>query len=253
MVNHYIFSFFQFHSRDMDCGQIRLLVDMCPDLTHVNLYVDEDAGDLLGPFRELRRLGELQLLACNFYTDGVDRLLRAKGPGLSLLHLEYVDELDMEALCCIADTCYNLEKLVLFSCDFAENFGSSLSGRSFATEPFRRLESLVCVSETAPNVIEFLLTRARNLRSVQFGSTAWFSDSVVETVLARGGLSRVEEIRILRSYELTWRAVELLLDGCPRLRALVEVDGWEAVSAAEAARLRVRVREENLDLVTIVS
>ncbi len=71
----------------------------------------------------------------------------------------------------------------MFSCDFVENFGQSLRSRSFAgEEPFQDLETLVCVSETAPNVIEFLLTRAKNLRSVQFGSTAWFNDAVVEQV-----------------------------------------------------------------------
>ncbi len=106
-----------------------------------------------------------------------------------MLHLEYVDELDMRSLCCIAEHCRSLQKLVFFSCDFVENFGSALrhhqrprnrsSSSSASPGPFESLEELVCVSETAPNVIEFLLTRARNLRRVQFGSTAWFNDELV--------------------------------------------------------------------------
>ena len=37
-----------FHSRDVSYDQLKLMTDMCPDLIHVSLYVDEDAGNLLG-------------------------------------------------------------------------------------------------------------------------------------------------------------------------------------------------------------
>ena len=63
--------------------------------------------------------------ACNFYSDGVDRLLYERGGGLELLHLEHVDQLDMAALALIATACPALAQLVFFSCDFVENFGSS--------------------------------------------------------------------------------------------------------------------------------
>ena len=133
----------------------------------------------------LQNLHQLKLLACNFYTDRVDRLIADQGPGLTLLHLEHIDELDMAALTLIAQSCPNLVKLVFFSCDFVENFGSSLSDQKFSEAPLQKLESLVCVSECAPNVIEFLLTHAQFLTSVQFGSTAWFNDQTVSSILNR--------------------------------------------------------------------
>ena len=108
-----------------------------------------------------------------------------KGLQLQLLHLEHVDELDMASLRLIAQTCPNLAKLVFLNCDFVENFGTNLSTESFSATTFHKLESLVCVSECAPNVIEFLLVQAKNLRNVQFGSTAWFNDQIVSSVLAR--------------------------------------------------------------------
>merc|ERR1712227_516219 len=155
---------------------------MCPSTRQVSLYVDEDLGHLLSPLHSLGHLQELKLLACNFYSDRVDRLVREQGHRLTLLHLEHVDELDMSALSLIALCCPALEKLVFFSCDFVENFGSSPEG--FPEPPFRQLTHLVCVSESAPNVIEFLLVTAENLKSVQFGSTAWFNDQIVSNVLA---------------------------------------------------------------------
>ena len=39
-----------FHSRDVSYDQLKLMTDMCPDLIHVSLYVDEDAGNLLGMY-----------------------------------------------------------------------------------------------------------------------------------------------------------------------------------------------------------
>ena len=39
----------------------------------------------------------------------------------------------------------------------------SLADKKFREPPFEQLESLVCVSESAPNIIEFLLVHAKNL------------------------------------------------------------------------------------------
>jgi len=243
------------HSRDMSREQLQLLSQMCPKLTQVSLYVDEDMGDLLTPLTQLKELEELKLLACNFYADKVDVLLRTSGHQLTLLHLEHIDELDMNALTCIAESCPNLEKLVFFSCDFVENFGPSKlqANRPASERPFRNLQVLVCISESAPNVIEFLLVNADRLRRVQFGSTAWFNDATVASVLAKGALKNVEEIRILRSYELTISSVLLLIDKCPKLRVLSEMEGWEGIKPSQLHNLRQKVRRENLQLDTEAS
>ena len=104
--------------------------------------------------------------------------------------------------------------------------------------------------KTAPNVIEFLLVSADKLKRIQFGSTAWFNDTTVTNILARGALKKIEEIRILRSYELTMRAVNQLIIECPNLILLSEMDGWEGISEEELRGLRRRIKEENLDLDT---
>jgi len=239
------------HSRDMNLENLELYVKTCPDTKHVNLYVDED-GHLLTPLARLTKLEELKLLACNFYSDRVDRLLRERGCGLTLLHLEHVDQLDMPSLCSIAETCPSLRKLVFFSCDFVENFGSTQSSYHFREPPFQYLETLVCVSESAPNVIEFLLINAPNLKMVQFGSSAWFNDAIVANVLARNALKKVEEIRILRSYELSMTAVRSMITCCPNLRVLGEMDGWEGIQERELAQLREEIKVNNWDLDTFI-
>ena len=54
------------HSRDMSREQLQLLAQMCPKLTHVSLYVDEDMGDLLTPLTELK--GTLHILTIHLHS-----------------------------------------------------------------------------------------------------------------------------------------------------------------------------------------
>lgn len=159
----------------------------------------------------------------------------------------------MTSLTIIAENCNQLRKLVFFSCDFVENFGSSRHSIHFNATPFQCLESLVCVSESAPNVIEFLLIHAVNLKFVQFGSTAWFNDQIVQNVLSRNALRKVEEIRILRSYELSMQAVRCLINECSNLRVLAEMDGWEGIGSHELRELRAEIKEKNWELDTFIS
>ena len=63
------------HTRDMTFHQLHLTVTFCPQIEHVNLYVDDlydlDLLDLLSPLSKLQRLRKLQLLASNFHSDQV--------------------------------------------------------------------------------------------------------------------------------------------------------------------------------------
>ena len=109
------------------------------------------------------------------------------------------------------------------------------------------------MSESAPNVIEFLLIHAAKLKSIQFGSTAWFNDDTVLSVTNQNALKEVEEIKILRSYEITMKSVDLLLARCPNLRTLAEMDGWEGISELELLRLRNKIKVENYELDTFIT
>jgi len=237
----------------MNLEHLELFVRFCPKTRHINLYVDED-GHLLTPLARLQDLQEIKLLACNFYSDRVDTLLRERGASLTLLHLEHVDQLDMAALCIIAEHCPALRKLVFFNCVFVENFGAGEPTiTQFSAQPFLELESLLCVSELAQNVVQFLLVHAQNLKFVQFGTTAKFNDEIVRNVLHRNALKKIEEIRILKSYELTMNAVRLLIAECPRLKVIAEMDSWEGIADRELRELRAEIKQRNWELDTLIS
>ena len=66
-------------------------------------------------------------------------------------------------------------------------------------------------------------------------------------------MKNIEEIRILRSYELTMTAVQALILACPRLKVLAEMDGWEGISESELIRLRDDIKRNNWDLDTFIT
>ena len=66
-------------------------------------------------------------------------------------------------------------------------------------------------------------------------------------------MRNIEEIRILRSYELTMGAVQALLQACPRLKVLAEMDGWEGITEQELVRLREDIKRNNWELDTFIT
>merc|ERR1712083_1048048 len=125
--------------------------------------------------------------------------------------------------------------------------------KNLFTHPFNSYKAWFVLVNLHQISLNFFWSMPKKLKSVQFGSTAWFNDDTVSKVLAKGALRQVEEIRILRSYELTMRAVSVLLEQCPNLHILAEMDGWEGISQLELLQLRKKIREENLDLDTFIA
>ena len=75
----------------------------------------------------------------------------------------------------------------------------------------------------------------------------------MKLILFRNALKSIEEIRILRSYELTMGAVRALLHACPRLKVLAEMDGWEGISEQDLIRLREDIKRNNWELDTFIT
>nr|CAD7445584.1 unnamed protein product [Timema bartmani] len=132
-----------FQSRDVTSCQLNLLIKMCPFVMHVYIYHDERISDLT-ILSALENLSELKLLSCDFFTDNVKTLLELKGYNITWLHLEHVEEIDMNALVHISQFCPNIKKLVFYNCDFLEH--TSISMKKLAVPPFQHLEHIISIA-----------------------------------------------------------------------------------------------------------
>ncbi|PNF39442.1 hypothetical protein B7P43_G11774 [Cryptotermes secundus] len=234
-----------FQSRDVTTYHLNLLIEMCPRVTHVSIYHDERISDLT-VLSALDDLCELKLLSCDFFTDRVKQLLEVKGYNLTWLHLEHVEEIDLNALIYISQYCPNLKKLTFYNCEFLEH--TSLSLKMLSVQPFRYLERVMCVAECALLHLEFLLSNCFNIRFIQLGSSTGIGDVTMAKVLSKNPMKHLEELKILYSDNLSMQTVHLLMTHCDNLRVLSELESWQGITEEELTEFRKELKQNNLDL-----
>ncbi|KAK7794643.1 hypothetical protein R5R35_004435 [Gryllus longicercus] len=234
-----------FQSRDVTTAHLNLLVEMCPRVTHVSIFHDERISDIT-VLANLDDLSELKLLSCDFFTDNVKQLLEIKGRNLTWLHLEHVEEIDLNALMYISQFCPNLKKLTFYNCEFLDH--TSLSYTKLTVPPFQCLERIVCLADCALLHLEFLLSNCFNIRFIQLGSSTGIGDETMAKVLLRNPMRKLEELRILYSDNLSMQTVQLLMTHCHSLRVLSELESWQGITERELTEFRKHLAVSNIDL-----
>ncbi|XP_066992297.1 uncharacterized protein [Anabrus simplex] len=239
------FGFRIFQSRDVTTFHLNLLIEMCPKVTHVSIYHDERVSDLT-VLAALDDMTELKLLSCDFFTDRVKQLLEMKGCALTWLHLEHVEEIDLNALIYISQFCPNLKKLVFYNCEFLDH--TSLSMKKMTVPPFQNLEHIMCIADCGDTHLEFLLSNCFNIKFIQLGSSTGIGDQTMAKVLLRNPMKYLEKLKILYSDNLSMQTVHLLMTHCTNLRVLSELESWQGITAAELNSFRQYIKENNIDL-----
>lgn len=234
-----------FQSKDMTTVDLNLLIEMCPYISNVFFYHDIPATDLT-VFAALENLTDLKLLNCDFFTDRVNLLLEMRGRNLVALHLEHVDQIDMNALIYISQYCPNLKKLVLYNCEFLEH--TSISLRHLTVLPFQNLEHLMCVADCALTHLEFLLSNCFNIKFIQLGSSTGIGDETMFKVFEKNSMKHLEVLRILYSDNLSMNCVRLLMEHCENLKVLSELESWQGISYDQLREFRREIKDYNFDL-----
>lgn len=235
-----------FESRNFSVEHLDLLVDMCPYITSLCLLRDERIVDLT-ILATLDYLTELKLLSCDFYTHGVKTLLEIKGPVIKNLHLEHVDELDLNALISISQYCPDLNSLVLYNC---ECIGNDPHPRKFAIPPFQCLEKVKYVIECENVHLEFLLSHCKNIKVIHLGASTGIGDELLRKILIRNPMCKLEELKILFSHDCSMKTIQLLMQHCNNLRRLSELENWPKISPTELSMFREELKSNNIKLDT---
>lgn len=231
--------------RDMTIEHFKLLIVYCPNLMHISVFHDERVADLT-ILSSLVNLKELKILNCDFFTDNVKELLEIRGANLTWLHLEHVEEIDLNALIYISQFCPKLKSLILYNCEFLQH--TSISLRRLEIKPFVCLERLLCVADCALNHLEFLLTHCVNIRFIQLGSSTGICDRTMCKILTANPMKHLEVLKILYSYDLSMQTVKLLMAHCDQLRILSELESWAGISIEELNDFKEFIKCNNLNL-----
>lgn len=236
-----------FESRNFSMEQLYLLVEMCPYITSLCLLRDERIVDLT-ILATLDYLKELKLLSCDFYTHGINTLLEIKGSTIISLHLEHVEEIDLNALISISQYCPDIKSLTFYNCEFLVR--AQRYPRKLAVAPFQSLERIKCVAECASMHLEFLLSHCTNIKFIQLGSSTDIGDETMRRILLQNPMSKLEELKILYSHDLSMKTIQLLMENCDNLRRLTELENWQGISPAELNLFREELKRTNTNLDT---
>ena len=236
-----------FESRNVAMNHLYSLISMCPYITRLSLLCDERITDLT-ILAALKNLTELKLLSCYFYADRVKTLLELTNSRITTLHLEHVDEIDRSALVYISQFCPNVRNLTFYNCELLDH--TSTQFRKLPIGPFKYLERVKCVADCASVHLEFLLSHCVNVKFIQLSSSTGIGDTTMKKVFSLNPMTKLEELKILYSADLSMNTVRLLMQNCENLRRLSELESWQGITEDELILFREELKINNVELDT---
>lgn len=234
-----------FTSNYVTTEHVEAMARNCPRVTKVAVFCNATLLDLIS-LVAVNQLRDLKLRACDFYSDQVHQLVKVKGCNITHLHLEHVDEVDMNALVNISQYCPGLQELVLYNCDLSDN--RSLLQKKCADPPFASLERLTLAIQCDLWHLEFLLHSAVNIRYIHLGTKVPVTDDFIARLLKRNPLQQLEQLRVMFSDQLTIAAAYQLVEHCDQLTRLNELECWERVSPGELLEFGHYIDAHNFEL-----
>lgn len=234
-------------SRYATLCHLKLAVEMCPNIRSMTVFHNTLQSDLM-VLIGLKDLRELKLLSCDFYADQVKQLLQVKGCNISHLHLEHVDQIDLNALMYISQMCPLLENLTLYNCTLIQH--TSLYTKKLDILPLRNLKKITFVATCTDEHLLFIFTNCLNIEFIHIGTAVQFTDDFVLQILNKNPLIYLKELRIMQSDYLTMATVERIIQSCINLKILVELESWTLLTENDREYIRNYIKINNLNIDT---
>ncbi|CAG9784467.1 unnamed protein product [Diatraea saccharalis] len=234
-------------SRYAVANHLQLAVQMCPFIRNMTVFHNTLQSDLMALIG-LQDLRELKLLSCDFYADSVKQVLQVKGCNISSLHLEHVDQIDLNALMYISQMCPLLESFTIYNCTLIQH--TSLFTKKLEILPFRNLKRLTCVATCTNEHLLFLLENCLNVEFIHIGTAVQFTDEFILKILNKNPLIYLKELRIMQSDFLTMISVERIIQSCISLKVLVELESWSLLTETDREHLRNYIKINNFNVDT---
>ncbi|XP_048486745.1 uncharacterized protein LOC105387298 [Plutella xylostella] len=236
-------------SRYAPQNHLQLAVDMCPYIRCMTVFhnrnsVQSDLMVLIG----LKDLRDLKLLSCDFYADQLKQVLQVKGCNITHLHLEHVDQIDLNALMYISQMCPLLESFTLYNCTLIQH--TSLYTKKLDLLPFRNLKRFTCVATCTHEQLMFVLANSLNVEFVHVGTAVELTDEFILKLLDKNPLIYLKELRILQTDCLTITSLQSIIESCMCLEVLVELESWSLLTDSDREYIRNYIKVNNFNIDT---
>lgn len=232
-------------SRYATLNQLQLAVQMCPYIRSMTVFHNTLQSDLM-VLIGLRDLRELKLLSCDFYADQIKQVLQVKGCNIVHLHLEHVDQIDLNALMYISQMCPFIETLTLYNCTLIQH--TSLYTKKLEIEPFRNLKKITCASTCTEEQLLFILSNCLNIQFIHLGTAVQLTDDLICKILEKNPLIYLKELRIMQSDWLTMISIERIIQSCMSLELLVELESFSLLTDNDRDYIRNYIKINNYNV-----
>lgn len=249
IVDNYLdfqgFALRKFCSRYVTTRFLQIISEYCPEMQFVSIFFNMLICDLIALIG-INNLSILHLLSCDFFSDNIRDVLAVKGCNLTHLHLEHVDQIDMNALMYISQYCPDLKIFTIYNCEMIES--TSVYLQKPAIPPFMNLEKLTVIAQCDYRHLEFLWSTCLRIKSIHCGMMVPTSDDLFERILTKNPMEHLEELSILKSDGLTIAMAYKLTEICSNLAYLNELDGWSRIKEDEIQLFKTFIKTNNLNL-----
>lgn len=224
---------------------LQLLCEKCPEIDTISIFHNIMLIDLMYLIG-IDKLTVLKMLSCDFFGDRLRDVLQVKGCNLTHLHLEHVDEIDVNALMYISQFCPDLKTFTIYNCELIES--TSIHLNRPAIPPFMNLEKFVFAAQGKRRHLEFILQNALKIKYISMGTQAPTCDALFNTILSINPLEHLEELRIINSEHLTISTAYKMTNSCPNLKVLKELEGWTTIKESEIQAFKLYIQARNFDI-----
>ena len=246
--------------------QMLLVAKYRPRIRKALFMFRNDCCENMSILTHFKYLSDLDLWGGQFYSDCISEFLQIQGHQMEVLSLVHVEEIDKRAIALITATCTKLKKLGFHNCEFVEDTEPSAGDAAFRDadriirlekenevkalmRPMLDLHTFKIVGSCSGDYVTFALSACLNVKHISLGMNTGVSDQVWQTVLENNRLANLESLSIQESGKgLTMKGIELLLINCDNLKVLKDPSCFEGVHENEVKILKLRIHEENLDL-----
>lgn len=204
--------------------QLQLVILKCPLIQKVMFTKYQFSQSYLMILNDLKDLSELKLAGYSFSTDQIKEVLQIRGRNLVHLHLQKVDQIDINALMLVSQMCPNLQSLIIEKCNYVKQtlltVESNFSNRenTVLCPSFNNLKTLsVGVNGGWPPTEELLLFLLSNCPNVEFVHVRGkLISQIISKVLDNNPLNCLKELRIWMcdNSVLSMLVIERILQNC---------------------------------------
>ena len=249
-------------------SDLERITSLCPDLGRVKLVyrpqeadterLDDNTRPHLTKFERLTSLSELSLVSADFYNHSLFSAIKGLGPRrLTRLELVDCDEMNVNSLLIIGDSCPQLSSLTLSCCHF--NVDPDERARineicSLQTPTRALFKNLRIVNFKFSSPVHLIMMKlplhfAHNLSSFSLDLFDQpLDDSFITTLMSWSSWQSLTSFRVTSCPGLGLMSANSVIGACPVISALGALSSWGQVDNTQLSSFVKEIRSRNYDI-----